>query len=200
MNKTRFSPIVISGPSGAGKSELINYIEKNNNLFSEAYGLTTRKKREFETGKMSFVDYDFFNQQIKNNSLIEYCLYNGNYYGVSKEEFKKLDEKYVIFNVSYSSAKIIKKIYEDAYMIYLLPPNKQELLRRLGEREQNRYYLGIKETEQYACLYDYLLISLTNDFEHTYYNFLDIINQNASGYKQKILHKNNYEFIKKFYV
>lgn len=33
MNKIENSPIVISGPSGAGKSELIEYVEKNIQLF-----------------------------------------------------------------------------------------------------------------------------------------------------------------------
>ena len=89
MDKFEYSPIVISGPSGSGKSVLIEYIEKQNPLFLEATGSTTRQKREIETGRMYFISKQEFELLIQTGRLIEYCIYNGNYYGVSKDEFNK---------------------------------------------------------------------------------------------------------------
>lgn len=199
MKEKRYSPIVLSGPSGSGKSDLIDYIEKKNPLFLEATGSTTRAKRENETGRMNFLTKERFNELILSDNLIEYCIYNGNYYGVSKEEFLKLRSYHLIFNVGYSSAKIIKKEYDDTFMIYLLPPTKEELLRRMGSRDLERYKLGIEETMKNAFNYEYLLLSLTNDLESTYYDFMDIISQNDKANQKRLTLSKNIDFINNFY-
>ena len=199
MKEKRYSPIVLSGPSGSGKSNLIDYIEKKNPLFLEATGSTTRAKRENETGRMNFLTKERFNELILSDNLIEYCIYNGNYYGVSKEEFLKLRSYHLIFNVGYSSAKIIKKEYDDTFMIYLLPPTKEELLRRMGSRDLERYKLGIEETMKNAFNYEYLLLSLTNDLESTYYDFMDIISQNDKANQKRLTLSKNIDFINNFY-
>ena len=83
MIDTRNNPIVISGPSGSGKSELIEYIEKEYPTFLEATGITTRAKREIEVGRMYFVSKAEFENLISTDGLIEYCIYNNNYYAIN---------------------------------------------------------------------------------------------------------------------
>ena len=199
MEKFEYSPIVISGPSGSGKSVLIEYIENQNPLFLEATGSTTRQKREIETGRMYFISKQEFELLIQTGRLIEYCIYNGNYYGVSKDEFEKLQDNYLIFNVGYSSAKVIKSMYQNTYMIYLLPPTKEELLRRLGDRGQERYELGIQETLNNALKFDYLLLSQPNDLETTYNDFMEIIEQKSPSKQKKLILAKNRDFINNFY-
>lgn len=199
MKKYKYSPVVISGPSGAGKTELISYIEEKNPLFLEATGSTTRQKRENEIGRMNFITESDFKNLILSEKLIEYCVYNGNYYGVSTEEYEKLDDYYMIFNVGYSSAESIKKAHEDTHMIYLLPPTKEELLRRLGNRNHERYLLGIEETMKNALNYDYLLLSLTNNLEGTYNDFIDIVDENSKAQQKRLVLAKNKDFIKNFY-
>ena len=58
-----------------------------------------------------------------------------------------------MFNVGYSSAKEIKKMYEDTTMIYLMPPTKEELLRRLGDRGAVKDDFLIKEEEKNKIFY-----------------------------------------------
>lgn len=123
----------------------------------------------------------------------------GNYYGVSKDEFEKLQDHYLIFNVGYSSAKVIKSMYHDTYMIYLLPPTKEELLRRLGDRGQERYELGIQETMNNALKFDYLLLSQPNDLERTYNDFMEIIEQKSPSKQRKLILAKNRDFINNFY-
>ena len=194
-----YSPIVITGPSGSGKSVLIEYIEQNNPLFIEAYGATTREKRENETGKMYFISHDEFEQLIDKNLLIEYCIYRNNYYGVLKSELEKLKERYVIFNVGYSSAQVIQSMQKSTFMIYLLPPNKEELLRRLGDRGYERYLLGIEETVNNAEKFDYLLLSQTDNLKGTYEDFMNIVEQKNDYQKSKMILARNKDFIKNFY-
>lgn len=199
MIDMRNNPIVISGPSGNGKSELIEYIEKEYPTFLEATGITTRAKREIEVGRMYFVSKAEFENLISTDGLIEYCIYNNNYYGVPKSEFEKLKEYHLMFNVGYSSAKEIKKMYEDTTMIYLMPPTKEELLRRLGDRGEERYLLGIQETMNYALKYDYLLLSLTNDMKTTTDDFMDIVNQKEESKQKRLILAKNKDFITSFY-
>lgn len=193
------NPIVISGPSGSGKSVLIEYIEKNYPTFLEATGMTTREKRQIEIGRMHFVSKEQFEILISENGLIEYCIYNNNYYGVPKSEFEKLNKYHLMFNVGYASAKEIKKNYKDTIMIYLMPPNQEELLRRLGERGQERFLAGIKETVENSFNYDYLLISITDDLKTTTDDFMDIINQRTKSHQKKLVLAKNRDFINNFY-
>ena len=158
MQTLKNLPIVITGPSGAGKTELINYITENYKNFTEAAGFTTRLRRDSDNEYIKSISKEEFKKLISSNGLIEYCIYNGNYYGIPKSEFNKLSNYNLIFNVGYSSAKVITGLYSDTLMIYLLPPDKKELIRRLGERENARYLLGIEETMKNAIKYDYLLV------------------------------------------
>lgn len=199
MSAYKYNPIVISGPSGSGKTELIDYISSNNKIFEEAIGMTTRSRRPNESAMMNFVTYDEFISKINEDNLIEYTLYNGNYYGVSKDELNKLNNRRVIFNVSYSSAKIIKKIDNRTILIYLLPPNKEELLRRLGNRGMERFILGMEETIKNAFDYEYLLISLTDNLPDTYCDFLDIVDKKRDYMQKKLILSKNRDFVNKFY-
>ena len=90
MVREKYTPVVLSGPSGSGKTELIEYIEQRNPEFQEAIGYTTRQKRESTNEKINTITQDEFELLIKDNKLIEYCNYNGNYYGMPKSEFNKL--------------------------------------------------------------------------------------------------------------
>ena len=155
--------------------------------------------KEKEIGRMYFVDKDYFEKLIKNNMLIEYTIYNNNYYGVSKSEFTKLKDYHLIFNVGYSSAKEIKKIYQNTKLIYLLPPNKEELIRRLGARGMERYLVGIEETMNNAFKYEYLLLSLTNDLRTTTDDFMDIVYQTNNSKQKKLVLAKNRDFVNNFY-
>ena len=199
MIDTRNNPIVISGPSGSGKSKLIEYIEKEYPTFLEATGITTRAKREIEVGRMYFVSKEEFQQLIISNDLIEYCVFNNNYYGVPKSEFEKLKEYHLMFNVGYSSAREIKNIYDDTKMIYLLPPTSEELIRRLGDRGKERYIIGIQEMMDYAFEYDYLLISITNNLQQTADDLMDIVNQKNTAQQKKLILAKNRDFVNNFY-
>ena len=199
MKKYQYSPIVLSGPSGAGKSVFIEFAEQHNPLFLEATGSTTRSRRVDEHGRMNFISFAEFEQLISSDQLIEYTKYQGNYYGVSKSELEKLDEHYMIFNVGYSSGKVIQELHSDAFMIYMLPPTKEELLSRMGNRNYERYLEGIHETIQNALNYEYLLLSYTNDLDATYHDFVDIVEKKSASIQKKLVFAKNRDFVNNFY-
>jgi guanylate kinase len=195
--KSNYSPIVISGPSGAGKSELIDFLEKKDEIFMDAPGVTTRAKRENEMGNIEFISIDEFKRLIENDKLIQYAKYNGNYYGTLKSSLKLLQNRQLLFNIGLEGAKKIKQLCPNSQLIYILPPNKDEIIRRMGNRGSERYEIGVNQTMNSIDLYDYLLISYTNELENIYEDFMNIY-ENKSNEKSLKLTRNR-NFMRDFY-
>ena len=132
--------IVLSSPSGAGKTTLVKLLSKNkNNSVSISY--TTRKPRVNEKNKRDyfFVSQKNFRSLIKKKSLLEYAKVFNNYYGTSKkkviQELKK--GKNVLFDIDWQGTeKIIrKKLNFELLTIFILPPSKKVLFKRLSNRD-----------------------------------------------------------------
>ena len=132
--------IVLSSPSGAGKTTLVKLLSKNkNNSISISY--TTRKPRVNEKNKRDyfFVSQKNFRSLIKKKSLLEYAKVFNNYYGTSKkkviQELKK--GKNVLFDIDWQGTEKIKKkkLNFDLLTIFILPPSKKVLFKRLSNRD-----------------------------------------------------------------
>ncbi len=78
--------IILVGPSASGKTEISKYLCKNYN-YKKFVTTTTRNKRigEIDGIDYHFVDKTSFLHLIKEHKLIEYTLYNNNYYGTEKK-------------------------------------------------------------------------------------------------------------------
>ena len=79
--------LVISGASASGKTEIANIIAKKHG-FSRVITVTTREKRVGERDGVDyfFVTKDEFKKMIEEDKLVEYTIYNGNYYGSRKDQ------------------------------------------------------------------------------------------------------------------
>ena len=90
--------ITLTGPTASGKSFLLDHIRKTQ-VFDVLTSATTRKKRANERDG---IDYHFLSQQQFDNDLaagkfIEHAVYDGHYYGVTRDEFtKKLVEDNIV--------------------------------------------------------------------------------------------------------
>ena len=132
MKKGRF--VVVSGPSGVGKGTICNkLIDELGAEYSVSY--TTRSPRE---GEVDGVNYNFisradFERKIRERDFIEYNLYNGNYYGTSRDfVIDKLNKGIDVFTeIDVNGAKNIKRMFSDALLIYIAPPSMEELKKRL---------------------------------------------------------------------
>lgn len=130
--------IVLSGPSGSGKNTICDLVKQNNENIWESISMTSRKPRinEIDGKSYYFVTEDKFKDNIKNDKMLEYATFAGNYYGTPKNEVQKhLDEgKDVILVIEIQGALQIKKKLKEALFVFLLPPSMSELKRRLKER------------------------------------------------------------------
>ncbi len=135
--------IVLSGPSGVGKGTVRKQIFKDESLnLAYSISMTTRLPRN---GEIDGIDYYFVSQEtfenaIKNNELLEYAHFVGNYYGTPKFSVEKLrnEGKNVFLEIEVEGAKKVLEEYKDdpgVLSIYLLPPSLRELAKRIRGRK-----------------------------------------------------------------
>ena len=134
----RGSLIVISGPSGSGKDTIVNELVKNNDNIWVSVSCTSRapRKGDKEGETYYFLSREKFEEKIKNNELLEYAEYNGNYYGTPKEHIEEhiKNGKDVILVIEVQGALKVKELIPWSIGIFIVPPTMTELRRRLSTR------------------------------------------------------------------
>lgn len=130
--------IVVSGFSGAGKGTLMKQMVHSYDNYALSVSMTTRSPRpgEEEGKEYFFVTREKFEEQISQNGLIEYACYCDNYYGTPREYVEKQLEKGkdVILEIEIQGALKIKEKFPTALLMFVMPPNVEELRRRLAGR------------------------------------------------------------------
>ena len=166
MKRGKF--IVISGPSGVGKGTICNVLLKELNAWFSV-SMTTRDIREGEIDGVNyyFISKEEFRKRIYDGKLLEYNIYNGNYYGTPKDKvLEKMNEgRDVFLEIDVNGARNIKKIFPDALLIYIAPPSIEELRNRLINRGtedieviEKRLKIADDEMKQVE-IYDYVVIN-----------------------------------------
>lgn len=166
MRKGKF--IVISGPSGVGKGTICNVLLKELNAWY-SISMTTRGIREGEVDGVNyyFISKDEFRKRIDEGKLLEYNIYNDNYYGTPKDKVleKMEDGINVILEIDVNGARNIKNIFPDALLIYIAPPSIEVLKERLVNRGtedletiENRIKIADEELKQ-IDFYDYVVVN-----------------------------------------
>ncbi|MCL2860867.1 MAG: guanylate kinase [Firmicutes bacterium] len=180
--------IIISGPSGAGKGTIYEQVLKQSPNMRRSVSVTTRDSRE---GEKEGVHYFFktkeeFLKMQKKDAFLETATVYTNYYGTpQKEVFDNLEKGHdVIFDIDIEGARQIKAKYEDAVLIFIMPPSfeilKERLINRKTETEeslQRRVGSAKSELGQYE-LFDYIVFNDT--IEKAVNNTLEIISAEKS--------------------
>lgn len=129
---------VLSGPSGTGKGTVCNEIMMREDKLTISVSSTTREKRVGETDgeTYNYVSKDDFLGMIDRDEMLEYAIYNGNYYGTPKKTVEELllDGKDVMLEIEPQGALQVKKLFPEAVLIFLVPPSMAELKNRLITR------------------------------------------------------------------
>ena len=133
--------LIVSGPSGSGKSTLVQKVlELPGTMPSISY--TTRQRRETEArGKCyDFVTEAEFDAMVARGAFLEYARVFGKHSnGTPKkwlEESKRrgLD---LVLEIDIQGAAQVKQKLPESVAIFILPPSREELERRLRSRGQD---------------------------------------------------------------
>jgi guanylate kinase len=131
---------------------------------------TTRKKRPNENSGEDyfFVSTKKFKEMLSNNHFLEHASVFDNYYGTDKSlvEKKINNGEDLIFDIDWQGAQQLReKMREDIVSIFILPPNKKELERRLKSRGQDSVEVVKKRMDgasaeiTHWAEYDYVVIN-----------------------------------------
>jgi len=132
--------LVVSGAAGTGKGTVNALLMKEHEDFVYSVSATTRPPRpgEVDGREYHFISKEQFEEHIRNDAVIEYTEYCGNYYGTLKSELKKLDEgKNLILEIEVEGAMNIKRLFPDSVTVFILPPDYTTLRNRLVNRGTN---------------------------------------------------------------
>ena len=130
--------IVVSGFSGAGKGTLMKKLVQQYDDYALSISATTRSPRpdEQDGREYFFMDKQAFEEKIANGGLVEYACYCDHYYGTPRDyvESQLTAGKDVILEIEIQGALQIRKDYPTALLLFVVPPDAQELKRRLTGR------------------------------------------------------------------
>ena len=129
---------VISAPSGAGKTTLVKSLIKGNENIKCSTSYTTRSPRinEKEGEDYFFVSKEEFMKLKNDNKFIEHAKVFNNYYATSKEEIEKIlcQGAHAILEIDWQGARQVRQSIPECVSIFILPPSKDELRKRLINR------------------------------------------------------------------
>jgi len=163
---------VISAPSGSGKSTLVS---KARELvpglhFSVSYTTRAPRGKERNGREYYFISRQEFEEMIRKDEFLEYAEVFGtgtDYYGTARRFLREAEQKRddLLLDIDVQGAAQIKSKISEATSIFILPPDRKELEKRLRVRGldsaeviQRRLANASREIENYSK-YDYILVN-----------------------------------------
>ncbi|WPX97871.1 guanylate kinase [Candidatus Fokinia crypta] len=169
QNKKTGVVMVISGPSGTGKTTISTMLAKTVDNLKFSVSFTTRKKRvnEIDGESYHFVTREYMEQLRDKGQLLECTEVFDNLYGTSKTQIEEqiMSGKDIISDTDVQGYMALKSALPESVVgVFLLPPNKAEVLDRLTKRggssiEIAERFKAFKEEISHHDKYDYVIFN-----------------------------------------
>ncbi len=192
--------VILSSPSGAGKTTLVKLLSERKG-FITSISHTTRKPRSNEVdGKdYHFISNEKFEKMIRNKEFLEFAKVFKNFYGTTKSnifvELKKGNN--VIFDIDWQGTNqiISQKLKNRLLTFFILPPSREELLKRLTNRDMKDKLIADERMKQFDkdVLHwkDYNYVIINNNLEICYKQISEYIdceiNQKEIAYDKDLI-------------
>ncbi|MDA9651996.1 guanylate kinase [Pelagibacteraceae bacterium] len=178
--------IVISSPSGAGKTSICKKLLELDDKIRPSISLTTRKPRNNETNGVDYIftSNEEFDKLVVEGSFLEYANVFNNKYGTLASSTNNLLEKNfdVLFDIDWQGTQQLTQSNNNILTIFILPPDKLEIERRLKKREKenlesidivNDRMLKFEDELSHWKEYDYVVTN--DDFDKCISEIINII-------------------------
>lgn len=161
--------LIVSGPSGSGKSTLVEKVlELPGTLFS--ISCTTRRPRATEDpGKWyDFVTEAEFDRMLQQGEFLEHArVFGRNWYGTPRKWLEEARRKGLdlVLEIDVQGAGQVKQKLPQAVAIFIVPPSRQELERRIRDRGQDseeeiaRRLERARQEMQHHREYDFIVVN-----------------------------------------
>jgi guanylate kinase len=185
---------VVSAPSGAGKTSLCTALTGSLENLTHSISYTTRRPRpgELDGRDYYFVADERFQEMIDAGDFAEHATVHANRYGTSKRVLQDMVSAGidVILDIDTQGARQIRRQYDRAVYIFIMPPSlailEERLRNRRSDREeeiQRRMCRAVDEIRDYA-LYDYIVVN--RDFDRALSELRSIVT--AERLRTKLMH------------
>ena len=162
--------IIITGPSGVGKGTVVkNILKKDKSVWLSISATTRRPRKGEEHGKdYYFLNTKQFKEMINNDMFLEWAEFAGNFYGtpINIIEEKVKNGYKVILEIEVEGACQVREKFSSTISIFLLPPNKRELEKRIRNRGTDNEKSIIQRLERAD-----FEISSSRDFDYVLKNY-----------------------------
>ncbi len=180
MDKGTF--IVVSAPSGTGKSSICHRLLQAYPEIEFSVSYTTRLPRPGEVNGKDyfFISREEFRKRRKQGDFAEWAENYGNLYGTSIRTMKESLAKgtTILLDIEPRGAKKIKENFRGGAFVFILPPSREELLKRLEGRGHEsadviraRYAQAESELKEISW-YDYVIFN--DDLETAVHQLISI--------------------------
>ncbi|MEO7051230.1 MAG: guanylate kinase [Rhodanobacter sp.] len=160
---------VVAAPSGAGKSTLVHALLEREGAICLSISHTTRPPRPGEQSgrQYYFIDRAEFEQKIVEGVFLEHAEVHGNLYGTSRTRVTARLEQGcdVLLEIDWQGAEQIRRSQPDCVSVFILPPSRAELERRLRGRGSDsdqvieRRLRNSRGEIAHAHEFDYILVN-----------------------------------------
>jgi len=187
--------IVLSSPSGGGKSSVCRALLAADPNLEYSVSITSRPPRPGETNGRDywFVSEEEFLRLIEANAFYEWARVHDNYYGTRRDvvEEKLARGRKVVMDLDVVGGLTIKKLCDQAVLIYVLPPSLKVLEQRLRARGTDpepviqKRLRNARHEINFAEKYDFVVIN--DDLDRTVATIRQILDaQRHSSRHQKL--------------
>lgn len=169
MSARRGSLFIVAAPSGAGKSSLVNAVLAREPSIVLSISFTSRAPRpgERHAQHYHFVSEDEFRRMIEAGDFFEYALVHGDYKGTARQSVEPLlaQGRDVLLEIDWQGARQVRRLVPDCTTIFILPPSRAELERRLRSRAQDseetivRRLADSRGEISHASEFDYIVVN-----------------------------------------
>jgi guanylate kinase len=177
---------IVSAPSGAGKTSLVAALLKKLEGVVLSVSHTTRKPRPGEADGVHyhFVSAERFLDMIEAGDLLEHAKVFDNFYGTSRAAVEaQMDAgQDVILEIDWQGARQVRAAISEAQSIFILPPSRTELERRLrgrGQDDESVIQRRLRDAESDSSHYDeYDYTVVNSDFDQAVRDLASIFRAN----------------------
>ncbi|MBK6727383.1 MAG: guanylate kinase [Xanthomonadales bacterium] len=163
------SLFIVAAPSGSGKSTLVNALLAKEPGISLSISYTSRGPRPGEEDGVHyhFVTRERFEQMASDGDFFEYAIVHGDLKGTARQSVEPLlaAGKDVLLEIDYQGAQRVRAQVPAAVSIFILPPSRVELERRLRTRAKDseatilRRLADSRKEIAHAWEFDYIVVN-----------------------------------------
>jgi guanylate kinase len=141
MSATETLVLIVSGPSGSGKSTLVErLLQLPGTMLSVSCTTRPPRKTESEGKWYNFVSEAEFQRMVAAGEFLEYAqVFGKNWYGTPRKwlEEARVQKKDLVLEIDVQGALQVKSKLPGAIAVFVLPPSRSELERRIRARGQD---------------------------------------------------------------